>query len=853
MEYDFEHIPKKGSAYVNQFLEEKLNPSKEGELVGIQEKGDIINYEGILKNNEGIWVYYTSDDNNQIKKYILAIDSNNEKFLNLPLINDGIYLIQPLDLNDQIFEMNDSKISLQEINLGDNQKFLFQFIPEDMLYRIICISSGNSLCLDEKNENHIKECEIFSENEIKWKLKTFDYNEFFLEDVKSNKNLEYDEKNKNIFLGEINEESRQQKFKIIFFEEDNKNNKNQENKNNENIVLDNKDNDEEKNIKNDDNINNKNENNENNKEENNININLDDNEEEEDEEDKEEEEDNEEEENIDNNDINMEINPEVKKYLDEKNKDPNSILKFSAPKFIITQEDINEIKDKEKIKHIEIDLSIEEIEENIFKDFTNIESIYCDPKWINKFDSKNIKEIYIKEGITNIKKEYFKFCFNLNLIYVPYSVGEIEENSFENSLQISTIIADYRWYKIFEVETFIVPRGTSVLKKDIFYNWKHLKLIIVPLSVQYIEESCFEQCFRLEEIEIPSGVKKIPRNCFKNCYNLKSIRIPDSVEYIDHTAFTGCINLENIYANDDIKKLFEKILKIPENKEIIKADDYSDLPNIETLEIPLGIKNVEKNFFKNFKNIRVINLDPNYIQYLDKKIINALTIPEGVKEIIPGTFKEMASLEYVEIPYTMEKIDKNEFNDCQNIISVKCQCKFLELFNNIKKNLNSIILIEGEINIDKDPFYDCENLENVVIPDCYKIYEEILFRNCHRLNTIKYLSGKQSKFNTLYEAPNDIKKINSEKYFFWTNVDTLIINENINEIEPDFLINCTDLQVVQIDPKFLNSIPKSEIACIIVPEFVKNIDEKNFKGCEKLKRVVIPSCYKMRKKILEII
>ena len=68
MEYDFEHIPKKGSAYVNQFLEEKLNPSKEGELAGIQVKGDIINYEGIIKNNEGIWVYYTSDDNNQIKK-----------------------------------------------------------------------------------------------------------------------------------------------------------------------------------------------------------------------------------------------------------------------------------------------------------------------------------------------------------------------------------------------------------------------------------------------------------------------------------------------------------------------------------------------------------------------------------------------------------------------------------------------------------------------------------------------------------------------------------------------------------------------------------------------------------------
>jgi hypothetical protein len=152
--------------------------------------------------------------------------------------------------------------------------------------------------------------------------------------------------------------------------------------------------------------------------------------------------------------------------------------------------------------------------------------------------------------------------------------------------------------------------------------------------------------------------------------------------------------------------------------------------------------------------------------------------------------------------------------------------------------LTSIFLLEGEIDVEKDPFYDCENLESVTIPDCFNIFEEFLFRNCHKLNTIKYISGNKKEFKTLYEVPNDVIKIQSEKYFSWTNVDTLIVGKNVEEIEPNFLINCPDLQIVQLDPKFLGSIPKSEIVCVIVPDFVKKVDEKNFRGCDKLKKVV---------------
>ena len=91
-----------------------------------------------------------------------------------------------------------------------------------------------------------------------------------------------------------------------------------------------------------------------------------------------------------------------------------------------------------------------------------------------------MQEIYIKEGVIKIEKDYFKYCFKLNVIYIPYSIRKIEESSFENCLYINKIYAEYKWFKIFDVETFFVPDGTDILKKEIFNSWKHLKLIIVP-------------------------------------------------------------------------------------------------------------------------------------------------------------------------------------------------------------------------------------------------------------------------------------------------------------------------------------------------------------------------------------
>ncbi len=764
-----DEIPSHGKIYCNSILEEKENPSLDEETIGFLEEGFTREYDLKEVNVYGIWISYIDESNS--RKYCLVIDSYGNYYASIQIIEEGIYIIQSIIDESKVLEIEDfnkndgANLIISYLSQELNQLFNFIYCPKENCYKIKALHSGKSLGCDG---NIVKQYEENSQNEIKWKIKIKNNNEFQLENILTNLCLNINDDNleigNTINLIESND-SDNQRFYLIPYENDD---------------ID-------------------------------LKINI-------------------EEKNEDKN-INYEINPEIQLILSEKN--PDEVLIISDPIKYILKEDLK--NENKEIKHIEISLSVEEIENNAFYDFRNIDSVYCDPKWLNKFNQSSLKHIFIKEGITNIKKSDFRTCINLEEIYIPDSVEFIEENTFENCIKINVIHSNYKWYKYLNIETFEVNPDTEILKREIFYEWKTLKLIIIPESIKKIEKGCFEKCSRLEEIEIPEGVEEIPENCFKNCFNLNAIRIPDSVYLIDGTSFIGCVNLKNIYCNDTIKKLFEKILVIPNDKKTVNKNDYSEFSNIETLEIPLNTE-VDIDFFNNFRFLRVVNFDPFFLNFINKSQINFVTIPEGIEEFPENIFKKMYSLEFIEIPTSIKKINDDEFSDCINITSIKCEPRFLKYFN--QENLTSIVLLYGDIDIKSDPFKKCINLENIVLPDLYELYEDYLFRNCRQLNNIKYLSGKKKEFRTIFEVPNNINSLLYEDYIFWTNVDTLIIGENVKEIEEGFLENCFDLQIVELDPKFLSNIPKDEIKCIIVPKFVKFVDETNFKGCEKLSRVI---------------
>jgi len=470
-------FPRSGICYMLYDRDEKEDPNINSKTTKNLKKYDVINYEGVIENQFGKWIFY-EDESKRIKKYILAEDKKFLKYVQHPVIEDGIYIIIPFG-KKKAFTLNNSIISLKDINLNDNQKFLFRFNPTKRNYRINCLSSGKELTID-LNSGKIKECD--SGKGIRWLIDTFNYTEFSLQDNQTKKLIKFI-KNEEITL--LNNDNNEKNITLVLLDRY----KNRYNK-----------------------------------------INGDEDEEEENEE---YDYDIDEEIKKDEININLSKNIKVENLLQIKEKNKEKILKFTAPKIIITNDDLNGIN-KNNIKHIEIDLSIKAIQENIFYEFKNLESVYCHPKWINKFNSQstdiiNLKEIFIKEGVIEIKKEYFKYCINLKKIYIPESIQKIQNDSFGSflALEFNNIISNPKWYKKFpiNVDNFKVPNEINILSREIFYNWKNLKSVDIHSNVEKLQISCFEKCSKLKSIIIPNNIKEIPENCFKNCHDLEYIKI----------------------------------------------------------------------------------------------------------------------------------------------------------------------------------------------------------------------------------------------------------------------------------------------------------------------------------------
>ena len=283
-------------------------------------------------------------DFTNIRKYCLIIDSYGNYYASIPIIKEGLYIIQSIIDDSKVLEIEDfnkndgANLVISNLSQELNQLFNFIFFPEDNCYKIKALHSGKILGSDG---NIIKQYEENSKNEVKWKIKMNDNNEFQIENILTNLCLNIKDDNfdigNTINLIESND-SVNQRFYLIPYDSDD---------------ID-------------------------------LKINI--------------------EEKDESKKLNYEINPEIKLILDEKN--PDEVLIISEPIKYILKEDL-ENKNKE-IKHIEISLSVEEIENNAFNDFKNIESVYCDPKWLHKFNQSSLKHIFIKEGITIIKKSDFR-------------------------------------------------------------------------------------------------------------------------------------------------------------------------------------------------------------------------------------------------------------------------------------------------------------------------------------------------------------------------------------------------------------------------------------------------------------
>lgn len=432
---------------------------------------------------------------------------------------------------------------------------------------------------------------------------------------------------------------------------------------------------------------------------------------------------------------------------------------------------------------------------------------------------------------------------------VPSSNGSGYTYRFlsENTIAIT----DYNGY---DTEVTIPSKIDGYTVTGVEYmDTSNVRKIVMPDTVTYIGESAFADSsdgVPLEEVVLSKNLKTIGPWAFSGCFELKSIDIPESVTEIENGAFSGCYSLENfnVSKNTDFgenvfgENFWSSMNALSDDYNTWLYDDnasdffvwngclFAYRGSSKTPIIPSGVCGIGDKVFENSD-------------------ITGVTIPEGVRYINNGAFKECTSLKSVKFPNSLKRIGSVAFSGCTSLSSVTfgSGLKSIEYYGfSDCESLKKVVLPEGLEKLD-GAFYECYNLENITFPSSLSeidpersaIYDTKWYENIADSAPI-YCGGIFLGFKVGYNTPYKNIKINST-YTVRTGTKTVYMNECY--VDKLTTLNLPDgLKSLTIKSPRNNVNGNYKITKLTVPESVDYVD---IEGMSDLKTLKLPTTAKL--------
>ncbi len=385
--------------------------------------------------------------------------------------------------------------------------------------------------------------------------------------------------------------------------------------------------------------------------------------------------------------------------------------------------------------------------------------------------------ITIGKNVSKIDDIAFSNCYslveiinksNLNFVKGSSNNGSIAQNALEIHSGISKIVnnAGYHFITSGGEHYLVAYQGNdAILDLPESYNGENYKIhnyaftncntcdkltsVTIPKTVISISESAFAGCDKLVEIinmsglditrhalEIHSGERKVMnineyiflyhdginylvnyvgsdtelylpnnynggnyviyRTAFQENRRIKGVYIPEGVTKIDNSAFSNCRNLETINIPDSITDIGVRAFF-----------QCTKLPNIT---IGSGVENIDSYAFENCRSLTSINVSENNYTY--KSIAGNLYTKDGTTLIQYAIGKRSDTFV---VPNGVTTISSGAFSMCNNIRNIiipDCVTSIEDSFD-FCENLISVIIGSGVTTISPQAFWSCDNLTSV--------------------------------------------------------------------------------------------------------------------------------------------
>ena len=539
---------------------------------------------------------------------------------------------------------------------------------------------------------------------------------------------------------------------------------------------------------------------------------------------------------------------------------PNSVNFIGKYAFYNTQKLTEVVINKES--------SLRRIEKYAFSLTRSLSKIYI-PKEVESlgsyvFYNSGIVHVFFDQDI-NLQEipEHAFDTTRLTSIIIPNSVTLINHNAFRDTLSLTEVT----WGSTNEF----------TLMSNVFYNTGLSGTLVIPENLVYIGEYSFNGLVNLDSFNVDEnnnyyksvdGVlySKDGKRLISFPGNRKgTFEVPNNVETIGFGAFENT-KLTNVTFEENINLL------------TIGYRAFFNADSLITINIPSSVVSIDYYAFAYSDSLTTVNFDTN----------SRLT---GIYE---GAFYGCKSLKNIQVPNSIIEISDYAFYGCISLdklpISEDSNVKGIYDYVFAYTGIKELILPDSVIDIGRYAFKEsklkkvyisntnletlviefgafeaCNELEDLTLPFTGRsLYDDIVYFTYifgagsieasyeYMPSSLKHLEFIQNDKNIKKYEWNDIfgsviyDNENSIYISLFKNIETIILPNNITNIDSSSFYNCTNLTSIEVQES-VTSIGNSafyncdSLTNITLPNSVTTIENNTFAGCSSLESIEIPN------------
>ncbi|KAK8865394.1 hypothetical protein M9Y10_010939 [Tritrichomonas musculus] len=377
----------------------------------------------------------------------------------------------------------------------------------------------------------------------------------------------------------------------------------------------------------------------------------------------------------------------------------------------------------------------------------------------NCFSNSKLQEIQYEKESQLISIAIISFPNSSDIkIRIPSNVETIDTSYMflMDSITNIEISPNNKYYKSINNNEMIAKK--SSIKSDnydtLYCACPQIRQAKIPSYIKYISPGCFDNCEQLTKIEFPddSNLKRIGHDAF-NTLRLERITIPAHVKSIKH-AFLYCNYLKKVDFNENselkiigkesfISNLMESF-SIPKNVIQIKDGWCKYSPNLVNVII-----SPENNNFKIVNGKLLIGKsNPNSeifdVLLMALRDIKHAVIPSYIKHISSFCFKDCKDIKIIEFQPNSElvSIGKYAFADSSiECITIPENCKRIGVFcfNNTSKLMKVEFPMNSKLEIIPKKAFCSSSIKDVIFPPSVSMLKEKGFSKCPNLTNVFFL------------------------------------------------------------------------------------------------------------------